>query len=96
MDKMNLYKCAQALSVEIEIVLWLGNRVCWLFQVGKWLGIDGYYRYALPANGLIAQAPQSFSSLSCDSIESINTDLDCAHRLPGFWLNRDQLPSFLL
>lgn len=77
---------------EVEIVLWLGNRVCWLFQVGNGLGIDGYYRYALPGEWADNASPTVILKSICDSIESINTDLDCAHELPEFWLNRDQLP----
>ena len=77
---------------EVEIVLWLGNRVCWLFQVGNGLGIDGLLPLCTPGEWADNASPTVILKSICDSIESINTDLDCAHELPEFWLNRDQLP----
>ena len=77
MDKMNLYKCAQALSMKWKSFFGLGTE---------------YVGYALPGEWADSASPTVILKSICDSIESINTDLDCAHRLPEFWLNRDQLP----
>lgn len=92
MDKMNLYKCAQALSVKWKSFFGLGTEYVGYFKWEMAWALMGYYRYALPGEWSDNASPTVILKSICDSIESINTDLDCAHELPEFWLNRDQLP----
>ena len=92
MDKMNLYKCAQALSVKWKSFFGLGTEYVGYFKWEMAWALMGYYRYALPGEWADNASPTVILKSICDSIESINTDLDCAHELPEFWLNRDQLP----
>jgi hypothetical protein len=92
MDKMNLYKCAQALSVKWKSFFGLGTEYVGYFKWEMAWALMGYYRYALPGEWADNASPTVILKSICDSIESINTDLDCAHEFPEFWLNRDQLP----
>lgn len=92
MDKMNLYKCAQALSVKWKSFFGLGTEYVGYFKWEMAWALMGYYRYALPGEWADSASSTVILKSIRDSIESINADLDCAHKLPEFWLNRDQLP----
>ena len=81
MDKMNLYKCAQALSVKWKSFFGLGTEYVGYFKWEMAWALMGYYRYALPGEWADSASPTVILKSICDSIESINTDLDCAHRL---------------
>ena len=81
MDKMNLYKCVQALSVKWKSFLGLGTEYVGYFKWEMAWALMGYYRYALPGEWADSASPTVILKSICDSIESINTDLDCAHKL---------------
>ncbi len=91
MDKMNLYKCAQALSLKWKSFFGLGTEYVGYFKWEMAWALMGYYRYALPGEWADSASPAVILKSICDSIESINTGMDCAHRLPELWLNKDQV-----
>ena len=91
MDKVNLYKCAQALSVKWKSFFGLGTEYVGYFNWEMAWALMGYYRYALPGGWADSASPSLILKSIRDSIESINTDLDYAHRLPELWLDKGQV-----
>ena len=91
MDKVNLYKCAQALSVKWKSFFGLGTEYVGYFKWEMAWALMGYYRYTLPGGWADNASPSLILKSIHDSIESINTDLDYAHRLPELWLDKDQV-----
>ena len=67
MDKMNLYKCAQALSVKWKSFFGLGTEYVGYFKWEMAWALMGYYRYALPGEWADNASPTVILKSICDS-----------------------------